>query len=102
MLRISSIISLRRKKRRFIAAAAAVAIATGVATPVVAQETGQSVAQLVADGFQVLAFVQSQMGQGYAVLLANYGEETLVMLLCNINLNSATRQMETSSCFEVL
>lgn len=59
----------------------------------------QTVAQLVAEGFQVLAFTPIQ--GGYAALLANYRGETPVMLLCNMNLNDQAK-VATSVCFEVL
>ncbi|MGV8840745.1 MAG: hypothetical protein ACWA6X_10630 [Bauldia sp.] len=86
-----------RGTRRLCAAAA---IALALAGPAAAQITGQSVAQLVAAGYQVLAFVPIQ--GGYGTLLVNYREATPVLLLCNLNLSPDTRQMVTSGCFEVL
>ena len=99
MLQLSSILRVRRGRRRFLGAAAAALIALGVAGPATAQ-TGQSVAQLVAAGYQVLAFVPIQ--GGYAALLVNYREAPPVLVLCNLNLNPDTRQMVTSGCFAVL
>lgn len=102
MLRILSNLRMPWRRRGLAGIAAAAVLATGIAGPATAQTTGPSVAQLVAAGYQVLAFVPSQMGQGYATLLVNYRDPTPTLLLCNINLNATTRQMVTSGCFEVL
>lgn len=102
MLQILSNLRMPRGRRGLVGAAAAAAMTMGISGPVTAQTAGQSVAQLVAAGYQVLAFVPSQMGQGYATLLVNYRDGTPSLLLCNINLNATTRQMVTSGCFEVL
>jgi len=102
MLRIFLNLPMLRRQSGLVGAAAAAAIAAGIAGPAMAQANGQSVAQLVAAGYQVLAFGPSQMGQGYATLLVNYRDATPTLILCNINLDAATRQMVTSACFEVL
>lgn len=79
--------------------AAATSIVLGLGGPALAQTTTQSVAQLVAAGYQILSF--SAIQGGYAALLVNYREATPSLLLCSLNLNPDTRQMVTSGCFEV-
>lgn len=99
MLRLPSIIR-KRRGRNALAGIAASLVAACAAGSAPAQTT-QSVAQLVAEGYQILSFVATQGGQGYTALLVNYREATPMLLLCNLNFSAATRQMVTSSCFEV-
>lgn len=99
MLRLTTIIR-KRRGRNALAAITASLLAISAAGSSQAQ-TAQSVAELVAAGYQVLSFVATQGGQGYTALLVNYREATPMLLLCNLNFSAATRQMVTSSCFEV-
>lgn len=99
MLRLPSIFGPGPGRRRVGAIVLAAAVSIGLGGPALAQATTQSVAQLVAAGYQILSF--SAVQGGYTALLVNYREETPSLLLCNLNLNPDTRQMVTSGCFEV-